>query len=108
MLCPLQVSSARAKMTVVLPLGNLADRDGGFPTLRIAVLILLIAGLAGCGSYRWQKPGYDRADFQRESEECRQQAAGGPPPGGGQPSADKLWENCMMGRGWRYSGTSWF
>ena len=75
---------------------------------RAFLILAATAGLAGCGSYRWQKPGYERADFQRESEECRQQATTGQPPGAGQPSADKQWENCMMGRGWRYSSSSWF
>jgi len=63
----------------------------------IAALLALLA-LAGCGTYRWERKGSSTADFQRESAECQQQSAPGQP---GQ------WENCMMGRGWRYS-TSWF
>ena len=62
----------------------------------IAALFVLLAGaLAGCGTYRWERKGSSTADFQRESAECQQQSAQG------------QWENCMMGRGWRYS-TSWF
>jgi hypothetical protein len=68
--------------------------------LRILTLLLLVAALAGCGTYKWEKR-VGSGDFARESEECRQQApAAGQDPG-------LAWENCMMGRGWRYSG-SWF
>jgi hypothetical protein len=64
-------------------------------------MVLLVVGLAACGTYRWEKDGKtDRAEFQRESQECQQQV-------GGQQQAGKQWENCMMGRGWRFSG-SWF
>jgi hypothetical protein len=86
-------------------LGNAADIDGGLD-LRIVLIALIAAMLAGCGTYRWEKAGTTRADWQRESEECRQQPPA-PSTSGTPPSADKQWENCMMGRGWRYSG-SWF
>ena len=68
--------------------------------MRILVVAVLAAGLAGCGAYQWEKRG-GAGDFAAESEECRQQVASvAEDPG-------LAWENCMMGRGWRYSG-SWF
>jgi hypothetical protein len=69
--------------------------------LRIITIVLLAASLAGCGTYKWEKPGVAGADFRSESEECRQQPiAAGQEPG-------LAWENCMMGRGWRHS-SAWF
>jgi hypothetical protein len=68
--------------------------------LRILLVLVLVGALAGCGTYRWEKRG-GPGDFQGESEECRQQVgAAGQDPG-------LAWENCMMGRGWRYR-TGWF
>jgi hypothetical protein len=69
--------------------------------LRIVLIALLAAGLAGCGTYKWERQGASTADWPRESQECEQQVAGTA------QSAPQAWENCMMGRGWRYSG-SWF
>ncbi|HEY0525712.1 MAG TPA: hypothetical protein VGD08_20135 [Stellaceae bacterium] len=60
----------------------------------VAALLGLLA-LTGCGTYRWERQGSSNTDFQRESAECQQQSAPG------------QWENCMMGRGWRYK-TGWF
>jgi hypothetical protein len=59
------------------------------PSLLILAVIAVL--LAGCGYYRWQKPGANQAAFQRESAECQAQASG-------------QWEACMNGRGWHYAG----
>jgi hypothetical protein len=59
------------------------------------LLLVLLVSLAGCGTYRWEKPGAGAAEFRRDSETCQQQA----PPG--------QWDSCMKGLGWRYSDKLW-
>jgi len=62
---------------------------------RVALAVLIALGLAGgltgCGDFYWEKPGTGSADFQRDSDSCRQQSAAG------------QWDSCMKARGWRYS-----
>jgi hypothetical protein len=56
--------------------------------MKRAVVILLLAGLAGCGAYSWRKEGAGEAAFKADSTACEQQAqAGG-------------FNDCMTGRGW--------
>lgn len=61
---------------------------------RVALLVVVAATLAGCGTYRWEKPGAGEADFRRDSDACLQQPQG-------------QWESCMKARGWQLS-SGWF
>jgi hypothetical protein len=56
---------------------------------------MLLSMLAGCGYDRWQKPGSQPGDFQRDNEACQREAAAG------------QWEACMTGRGWHFVST-WY
>lgn len=58
---------------------------------RLLAILVLAGLLAGCGYYRWEKPGATSADFQRDSDECQRIAAQG------------QWSACMTGKGWHYT-----
>ncbi|GGF48792.1 hypothetical protein GCM10011611_63970 [Aliidongia dinghuensis] len=51
-------------------------------------LAVLLAGLGGCGLYKWQKPGADDAAFKTDSAACQQVQN----PDG--------YSACMQSRGW--------
>lgn len=68
---------------------------------RLLSVVLLLGVLAGCGFYRWEKPGAAAGEFQQDSQACQQQVQQQ-----GQQSPNE-WQSCMTGRGWRYV-SSWY
>lgn len=58
---------------------------------RILVLCCVVLGLAGCGYYRWQKPGASSDDFKADQAACSQSGA-----------AAASFNDCMKSRGWSY------
>jgi hypothetical protein len=63
--------------------------------MRTIVVASALILLAGCGYYRWEKPGATSADFQRDSEACQQKAPQG------------QWQSCMRENNWHYASTLW-
>jgi hypothetical protein len=65
-------------------------RESAMPK-RVAVLtVALCLVLAGCGFYRWEKPGAGDNDFKADSASC--QSAGG--------TSSQAYTDCMRSRGW--------
>ena len=58
--------------------------------LLAAATVATLVGLAGCGLYKWEKPGASDADFKTDSQACQQ----GNPDG---------YDACMKQRGWSFN-----
>jgi hypothetical protein len=58
----------------------------------VLLTVSLCLVLAGCGFYRWQKPGAGNNDFKADAASCQAGGAGG-----------QSFNDCMRSRGWTYT-----
>jgi hypothetical protein len=75
----------------------------GLRSLQLVALLACVVSAAGCASWYWTKPGFNPADWNRDSYECeRDMRQSGYYGAGwvGASNAQNFYERCLAARGY--------
>jgi hypothetical protein len=70
------------------------------PARRAALVLIVAAGLAGCGKYYWTKPGSTIDEFERDSADCARATSINPTAAAVGNVNMKAYRACLTQRGY--------